>query len=222
MAKKEKKSKRQGSNEGFETQAGKSRSQQNTSKKESEMNIARRDQFSPARATISPFSLMRRFSEEMDRLFGDFNFGGGVASGLGREFGRLADLENSTWLPQVEMFERNGKINIRADLPGLSKDDIDVDITNDAVVIRGERQQEKEDSGEGYYRSERSYGSFYREIPLPSGANAEEANATFRDGVLEITMPAPERRSRSRRIEIGEGSEKGEQQARAKTKAAGA
>ena len=220
MAKKEKKSKRQGSNDGYETQAGKSRNQQNTSKKESETNIARRDQFSPARATISPFSLMRRFSEEMDRLFGDFNFGGGVASGLGREFGRLADLETPTWLPQVEMFERNGKINIRADLPGLSKDDIDVDITNDAVVIRGERQQEKEDSGEGYYRSERSYGSFYREIPLPSGANAEEANATFRDGVLEITMPAPERRSRSRRIEIGEGSEKGEQ--RAKTKAAGA
>ena len=186
------------------------------------MKIARRDQFSPARATISPFSLMRRFSEEMDRLFGDFKFGGGVAPGLGREIGRLADLETPTWLPQVEMFERNGKINIRADLPGLSKDDIDVDITNDAVVIRGERQQEKEDSGEGYYRSERSYGSFYREIPLPSGANAEEANATFRDGVLEITMPAPERRSRSRRIEIGEGSEKGEQQARAKTKAAGA
>jgi len=222
MAKKEKKSKRQGKYEGYETQAGKSRTHQTTSKKESETNIARREQFSPARATTSPFSLMRRFSEEMDRLFGDFNFGGGFAPGLSRQLGKLADLETPTWLPQVEMFERNGKLNIRADLPGLSKDDIDVDITNDAVVIRGERQQEKEDSGEGYYRSERSYGSFYREIPLPSGIKAEEANATFRDGVLEITMPAPERQSQSRRIEIGEGSEKAEQQARAKTKAAGA
>ena len=214
MAKKEKKSKRQGKNEENETQPGKSGTQQTS--------IARREQFSPARATISPFSLMRRFSEEMDRLFGDFNLGGAVAPGFGRELGRLADLETSTWLPQVEMFERNGKLNIRADLPGLSKDDIDVDITNDAVVIRGERQQEKEDSGEGYYHSERSYGSFYREIPLPSGVNAQEANATFRDGVLEITMPAPERQSQSRRIEIGEGSEKAAQHSRAKTKAAGA
>ena len=211
MAKKEKKSKRQGKNEENETQPGKSRTQQTS--------IARREQFSPARATISPFSLMRRFSEEMDRLFGDFNLG---APGFGRELGRLADLETSTWLPQVEMFERNGKLNIRADLPGLSKDDIDVDISNDAVVIRGERQQEKEDSGEGYYRSERSYGSFYREIPLPSGVNPEEANATFRDGVLEITMPAPERQSQRRRIEIGEGSEKEDRQLRAKTRAAGA
>ena len=186
------------------------------------MNIARRDQFSPARATISPFSLMRRFSEEMDRLFGDFNFGGGFAPGLSRELGRLADLETPTWLPQVEVFERNGKLNIRADLPGLSKDDIDVDITDDAVVIRGARQQEKEENREGYYRSERSYGSFYREIPLPSGVNAEEANATFRDGVLEITMPALQRQSRSRRIEIGEGSQKAEQLPRDKVKAAGA
>jgi len=222
MAKKGKQSKRQGKNEANETQQGKSRAQQTTSKKQSETSLARREQFSPAHATISPFSLMRRFSEEMDRLFGDFSVGGSFAPGFGREFGRLADLETPTWLPQVEVFERNGKLNIRADLPGLSKDDIDVDITNDAVVIRGERQQEKEESGEGYYRSERSYGSFYREIPLPSGVNAEEANATFRDGVLEITVPVPERQAQSRRIEIGEGPQKAEQQPRSKTKAAGA
>jgi HSP20 family protein len=152
----------------------------------------------------------------MDRLFG-----GAIPPGFGNELGRLANLETSTWLPQVEVFERNGKLNIRADLPGLSKDNIDVDIRNDAVVIRGERQQEKEENEEGYYRSERSYGSFYREIPLPSGVNPEEAKATFRDGVLEVTMPARERQPRSRRIEIGEGSQ-AEQQPRAKTKAAGA
>jgi HSP20 family protein len=163
---------------------------------------------------------MRRFSEEMDRIFRDFSLGGGFAPGFGQELGRLADLETSTWLPQVEVFERNGKVNIRADLPGLSRDDIDVDITNDAVVIRGERQQEQEENEAGYYRSERSYGSFYREIPLPSGVKPEEANATFRDGVLEITMPAPARQPQSRRIEIGEGSQA--EQPRAKAKAAGA
>jgi HSP20 family protein len=184
-----------------------------------ETGIARREQSANLRA-VSPFSLMRRFSEEMDRLFGDVGLGGSLASGLGREFGRLADLESSMWLPQVEAFERGGKVIVRADLPGLNKDDIDVEITNDAIRIRGERRQEREENEEGYYRSERSYGSFYREIPLPSGVNPEEANASFRNGVLEITMPAPARQSAGRRIEISQGSE-AEQQPRAMSKTAG-
>ncbi len=218
MAQKGKQSKRQGKNV-VETRGRKSesRSQQTTSKKAPETSIARREQYSPAPYTISPFSMMRRFSDEMDRLFGDVSLGA-FAPGVS---GALADLETSTWLPQVEVFEREGKLTIRADLPGLSKDDIDVDMSNDAVVIRGERQQEREENEEGYYRSERSYGSFYRAIPLPAGVNAEQANATFRDGVLEITMPASERQQRSRRIEIGEGTQ-AEQQPQAKTKAAGA
>jgi HSP20 family protein len=184
-----------------------------------ETGIARREQSANLRA-VSPFSLMRRFSEEMDRLFGHVGLGGSLASGLGREFGRLADLESSMWLPQVEAFERAGKLIVRADLPGLNKDDIDVEITNDAIRIRGERRQEREENEEGYYRSERSYGSFYREIPLPSGVNPEEANASFRNGVLEITMPAPARQSAGRRIEISQGSE-AEQQPRAMSKTAG-
>jgi HSP20 family protein len=155
----------------------------------------------------------------MDQLFGDFGFGGSLASGFGRELGRLADLGGPMWLPQVEALERDGQLIVRADLPGLTKDDISVDITNDAIKIRGERRQESEESDEGYYRSERSYGSFYREIPLPSGVNREEANASFRNGVLEITMPAPARQSGSRRIEIGEGSEA--EQPKAMGKAAG-
>lgn len=217
MAQKGKQSKPQRKTGGKETAAGKreSRTQQTTAKKQPETAIARREELAPVRATISPFSLMRRFGDEMDRLFGAFT------PGVGVEFGRLADLETSTWLPQVEMFEREGKLTIRADLPGLTKDDIDVDVTDDSIVIRGERQQEKEESKEGYYRSERSYGSFYRQIPLPSGVNREEANATFRDGVLEITMPAPERQRQPRRIEIEQGSQ-AEEQPQAKTKAAGA
>lgn len=194
----------------------KSRSQRSSESKPG-TELARRDQTTSLR-TVSPFSLMRRFSEEMDRLFGDFGFGGSMASGFGREFGRLADLQESMWLPQVEAFEREGKLIVRADLPGLNKDDINVDITDDAIKIRGERRQEKEENEEGYYRSERSYGSFYREIPLPSGVNREEANASFRNGVLEITMPTTALQSGSRRIEIGEG---GEQQPKAMSKTAG-
>jgi HSP20 family protein len=184
-----------------------------------ETGIARREQSANLRR-VSPFSLMRRFSEEMNRLFGDVGLGGGLASGFGREFGRLADLEGSMWLPQVEAFEREGRLIVRADLPGLTKDDINVSITDDAIKIRGERRQEKEENEEGYYRSERSYGSFYREIPLPGGVNSEEANATFRNGVLEITVPAPARQTSSRRIEIGEWSE-AKQQPRTMSKTAG-
>jgi HSP20 family protein len=220
MAKTEKQSKRQGKKDKGQTQdERKSPSALAKANRESDTGIAPREQVSPVR-TISPFAFMRRFNEEMDKLFGDFGLGRGLASGLGREFGRLADLEGSMWSPQVEAFERDGKLIVRADLPGLTKDDINVDITDDAIRIRGERRQEREENKEGYYRSERSYGSFYREIPLPSGINREEANATFRHGVLEITIPAPARQPSSQRIEIGEGAEK-ELQPQAKSKAAG-
>jgi HSP20 family protein len=226
MAKDGKRSKRQAKNEDQETQSGKKRESrtkqanaQTSAKREPETGITRPEQAIAVR-TISPFSFMRRFSEDMDRLVRDFGFGGGLASGLGREFGRLADLEGSMWLPQVEAFERDGKLIVRADLPGMTKDDIDVDITDDAIQIRGERRQEREENEEGYYRSERSYGSFYREIPLPSGVNREQANATFRNGMLEISMPAPARQSSSRRIEISEGTAS-EQQPRTMGKAAG-
>jgi len=220
MAQTKKESKRQGKKDKGRTQ-GERKSQATLAKgnRESETGIARREQLSSLR-TVSPFSFIRRFSEEMDRLFGDFGLGRGLASGFGREFGTLADLEGSLWSPQVETFEREGKLIVRADLPGLTKDDIDVDITDDAIKIRGERRQEKEETEEGYYRSERSYGSFYREIPLPSGVKPDEADATFRNGVLEITMPALARQPSSRRIEIGEGTET-ERQLQAKSKAAG-
>ena len=112
------------------------------------------------------------------------------------------------------IFVREGELVVRADLPGLTKDDVKVEVTDDAIQISGERKSEHEEKGEGYYRSERSYGSFYRSIPLPEGVNADSANATFRNGVLEISMQAPQRESRGRRLEIKEGGA-GEEQSRA-------
>jgi HSP20 family protein len=127
----------------------------------------------------------------------------------------FGEMGQSMWSPQVEMFEREGQLVVRADLPGMTKDDVNVEIAENAINISGERTSEHEDQGEGYYRSERSYGSFYRSIPLPEGASADEANATFRNGVLEITIPAPQRQSRGRQLEIKEGDAPREQ-ARAK------
>jgi len=180
-------------------------------------DIARREN---AAWTASPFTFMRRFSEEMDRLFEDFGFGRGwLAPGFERGLDQLGTLAGSAWAPQVEVLERDNELIIRADLPGMTKDDVKVEIADNAVAIRGERRSEREENEEGYYRSERSYGSFYRRIPLPSGAKIEQANADFRNGVLEITMPTSQPAEEKRRqIEIkGEA----EDQPRAKARAAG-
>jgi len=153
-----------------------------------------------------PFRMLERLADEMDRVFGDF----GVSRGWPRMSGLLrspwrAEHEWQTWAPEVEMFHRGNELIVRADLPGLSKDDVKVDVTEEGITIQGERKREHEEEREGVYRSERSYGSFYRVIPVPEGAMTDQAKAAFKDGVLEITMPAPpEQVRRGRRLEITE------------------
>jgi HSP20 family protein len=150
-----------------------------------------------------PIALMRRFSEEMDNLFADF----GLGRGWGAPIEKGTNLAQGLWSPQVEVFERGQDIVVRADLPGLTKDDVNVEVADNGITIEGERKQEKDEKREGYYRSERAYGKFYRRLPLPDGVKADDAQATFSNGVLEITMPAskPEQR-KSRRLQIaGEG-----------------
>src|SRR5207245_1908644 len=111
----------------------------------------------------------------------------------------------SMWSPPVEVFEREGNLVVHAELPGLNKDDVKVEITDDGIVIQGERKHEHEENREGFYRSERSYGSFYRFIPLGEEVKAEEARANFNNGILEVTIPMPTAQQRRRQIPIGEG-----------------
>ena len=107
------------------------------------------------------------------------------------------------WSPQIETFQRGDQFVVRADLPGLKREDVNIELTDDSLTIEGERREEREEDREGYYRSERSYGSFYRVVPLPEGAITESAKATFKNGVLEVEVQAPPREvSRKRRIEI--------------------
>jgi HSP20 family protein len=155
-------------------------------------------------AAAHPFQMLERFTSEMDRLFGDVGFGRGwLVPRLPSEWMRTARTEN--WRPDIEMFQRNTDLIVRADLPGLKKDDVKVEITQDAVTIQGERRHEHEEEKDGVYRSERSYGSFCRVMALPEGAIVDQAKATFKDGVLEITMPAPpETVKQGRRLEIAE------------------
>jgi HSP20 family protein len=149
----------------------------------------------------SPFSAMQRFADEMDRMFADFGVGRSWPAPLWREPGA------EMWAPDIDVSQRDSELTIKADLPGLKKDEVSVEVVEGSLTISGERKREREEEREGMYRRERSYGSFRRVIPLPEGAIVEQAKATFRDGVLEITMPAPPA-AQARRLEIGEGTKK--------------
>ena len=141
----------------------------------------------PALWAASPFALMRQFSMDVDRLFGEA-------------------LTDGPPTPQIEVFERDGKFVVRADLPGFSKNDVAVDLADDVLTISGERHDEHEQTRQGVRVSERHYGRFSRRVPLPEGAEAEKAQATFHNGVLEVAIPAPAVRQSSRRIEIQDGT----------------
>lgn len=153
-----------------------------------------------------PLAFMRRFSDEMDRVFEDFGLRLPGFVGRGRELlRREAGLIPAEWSPRVDVRERDGQFLVRADLPGLSKDDVQVEVTDDRITIRGERKQEKKEEREGCSYSECSYGSFFRAIPLPEGVDASKATAEFRNGVLEVTMPSPQRPgTQARRLDIQE------------------
>lgn len=145
-------------------------------------------------AVSSPFSLMRRLSDDMERIFED--------TWSVRRFPnpfRSFELTEPRWMPTIEVFDRKGEFVVRADLPGMTKDKVTVEVLDGELILKGERKEEKEQKEKGYYKSERSYGAFYRAVPLPEGVKADEAKATFKDGVLEIVMPAakvPEKHGR--------------------------
>jgi HSP20 family protein len=143
---------------------------------------------------MSPFSLMRRMSEEFDRL---------LAEGNGRE-----QVERA-WAPAVEVISRDGNYTVRAELAGLKPEDVKLEITDDAIVLQGERKEEHEETKEGIHMTERRYGRFYRAIPLPEGAKTDEARARFENGVLEVTVPTEEQKSKNREIPIQGSSQAG-------------
>jgi len=162
----------------------------------------------PTKSTGTPYAYMRRFAQEMDHLFENFGLQTGIRMPSfltrGHELlRREAGFVPGTWSPHVDIVERNCQFLVRADLPGLSREDIKVDVEEDVLTIQGERKLcTKEEQG-GYCYNEGSYGSFYRSIPLPVGADASKATAHLHNGVLQITMPAtPQVGKKARRIEI--------------------
>jgi HSP20 family protein len=100
---------------------------------------------------------------------------------------------NGTWTSYgfFDEFEKNGSIVLKAELPGLKKEDVRVEMLGDDLVISGEAKSETEVKEQDYYRSERTFGSFYRRVPLPAGTKPEQVEATLTDGVLEVHIPRP-------------------------------
>jgi HSP20 family protein len=144
-----------------------------------------------------PFAMMRRMQEDIDRLFGGFGGRGWVAPSRG--------WEEADWAPAIDAFQRGNEFVVRADIPGLSREDLSVEIGDDALTIRGERKYDHEEERAGVFRSERGYGSFCRVVPLPEGAVTDNAKANFANGVLEVVLPAPSQEvRRGRRLEIGQ------------------
>jgi HSP20 family protein len=111
------------------------------------------------------------------------------------------------WMPAMDLVETDDNFVLRADLPGLSEEDLKIELEDGTLTVSGERKAEHESENEGYYRVERAFGSFSRSLTLPQGIDPEAVTASFDRGVLEIRVPKPEER-KPRRIEIGTGGQK--------------
>jgi HSP20 family protein len=111
-----------------------------------------------------------------------------VEEAFGRPWRRLAPVE-AAWLPAVELFAREGTLVLRAELPGMTRADISVEVTDETLAITGERKAEQEIKEHDYYRCERAYGALRRMIALPAGVDTGQIAATYKDGVLEVTLP---------------------------------
>ena len=142
-----------------------------------------------------PLAMFQHLSDQMDEMFESF------FSGRPRR-SRQMDMP-TLWSPEVDIREESNQLRVCIDLPGIPKDAVKVDVHDGALTVQGERSEESNDEteGKGFRRSERRYGSFYRSIPLPEGADAENAHASMKEGVLEITIPVPERKQ-ARRLQI--------------------
>jgi HSP20 family protein len=170
------------------------------SPRETGRNVSRRE--SSTWQQHDPFTTLRRLADQMDR----WAFGTGFDWPRSSFFG--GRLRGSTeWMPQIESFQRGDEFIVRADLPGIEKKDITVEVEDNALVIQGERSETRDQREEGYYSSERSYGRFSRVVPIPEGAIADSVRASYTNGVLEIVMKAPPREvSRGRKVEISDES----------------
>jgi HSP20 family protein len=132
---------------------------------------------------------------EVNRIFDSF-------------FGRTDDARARRWVPAMDLVETDDHLVLRADLPGLEQDDVNVEIKDGVLTVSGERRSEHEQKTEGFHRVERAFGRFSRSLTLPQGVDADKVAAEFDKGVLEVRIPKPEER-KPHKVSIGAGSVNG-------------
>jgi HSP20 family protein len=137
---------------------------------------------------LSPLRRVTNLRDEVDHL---------LSMALGRlgdsgENGRGSQLLEGGWFPAVDVYEDKDNLLIKAELPGLKKEDIDISLQDGYLSLSGERKQEEKREDSGVYRSERWVGRFHRSISLPCRVNAEKITATYNEGVLTVTLPKAE------------------------------
>jgi HSP20 family protein len=137
-----------------------------------------------------PFRELSSLQTEMNRLF-NAAFDTPAGNGGARR-----------WTPAMDLVETGEHFVLRADLPGLTESDVNIELEDNVLTVSGERKSEHESKGEGFYRVERSFGSFSRSLTLPKGIDPEGVTAEFENGVLEVRVPKPEQR-KPRKIAIG-------------------
>ena len=125
----------------------------------------------------SPLKDMVRLRTDMDRIFDEM-----ISK-------REGENGSGVWLPLLDVSETEDNLRVKAEIPGVNKDDINLSINNNVLTIKGEKKMEKEIDGEDYHRIERIYGNFYRSIELPVLVKSDSIEATFTDGVLEVVLP---------------------------------
>jgi HSP20 family protein len=133
-------------------------------------------------APQSPFGLLRQMTSELDRMFDDPWSFRWPAIHLPKE---------AMWAPKVDIVEKDNRLITRVDLPGVKKEDVSVEVSDGQLVLSGERKNESEETKNNVYRAECNYGSFYRAVPLPDGVKPDDVQATFANGVLEVSVPLP-------------------------------
>jgi HSP20 family protein len=135
------------------------------------------------------------FQSDMNRLFDSF---------FGHREGAAAYDASRRWIPPMDLVETEDNLVLKADLPGVDQDDIEIEVKDGVLTVSGERKSQHESRREGYHRVERSFGRFSRSLELPKGVNPQSVSAHFDKGVLEVRMPKPEERKPTR-IEIDSG-----------------
>lgn len=142
------------------------------------------------RREVRPLNLFQDLRQEMETFFAN------------AWYPRRQTKTPTTWLPTMDVFEKDGKLMVHVDLPGLAKKDLSITFEDDDLVLRGERKDERKVEENNFYRAEVAYGSFYRRLPLPVGLEVDKIEASFKDGVLHIEIPLPKGKVYAKEIPI--------------------